>query len=82
LLRSIDLDAVHAEGYGFQIEMTYRAAEQQARICEVPIRFVDRELGTSKMSSGIVVEAMVLVTRWGVARAWSRLRGTGVPVRA
>jgi dolichol-phosphate mannosyltransferase len=82
LLRSIDLDAVHAEGYGFQIEMTYRAAEQQARICEVPIRFVDRELGTSKMSSGIVVEALVLVTRCGMARAWSRLRGTGVRVRA
>src|SRR6202043_774422 len=61
LLRSIDLDAVRADGYGFQIEMTYRAAQLEARIREVPIRFIDRELGTSKMSSAIVVEALVLV---------------------
>jgi dolichol-phosphate mannosyltransferase len=82
LLRSIDLDAVRADGYGFQIEMTYRAAQLGARIREVPIRFVDRELGTSKMSSAIVVEALVLVTRWGMARAWSRVRRVRVPAGA
>jgi dolichol-phosphate mannosyltransferase len=74
LLRCIDLDAVRAEGYAFQIEMTYRSALVGAAICEVPIRFVDRELGTSKMSSAIVLEALALVTRWGVARAWSKWR--------
>ena len=68
LLRRMDLDRVRADGYGFQIEMTYRAAQRAARISEVPIRFVDRELGESKMSSGIVVEALKLVTKWGVAR--------------
>jgi dolichol-phosphate mannosyltransferase len=73
LLRSMDFEAVEAGGYAFQVEMTYRAAQQGARIGEVPIRFVDREFGVSKMSAAIVVEALVLVTRWGVARLWSRL---------
>jgi dolichol-phosphate mannosyltransferase len=82
LLRAIDLDAVRADGYGFQIEMTYRAAQSGARIREIPIRFVDRQLGTSKMSSSIVVEALVLVTRWGLARAWSRVRRSRVPAHA
>jgi dolichol-phosphate mannosyltransferase len=74
LLRLIHLDEVQADGYGFQIEMTYRAAQAGARIQEVPISFSDRELGESKMSGGIVVEALMLVTRWGVQRGWSRLR--------
>ena len=74
LLRRMDLDSVRADGYGFQIEMTYRAAQRGARIAEVPIRFVDRELGESKMSSRIVVEALTLVTRWGVVRLARRAR--------
>ncbi len=73
-LRSLDLDRVRADGYGFQIEMAYRTAELGGRILEVPIRFVDREHGTSKMSGAIVVEALVCVTQWGIARAWSALR--------
>ena len=77
LLGRMELDTVRADGYGFQIEMTYRAARCGGRISEVPIRFVDRELGQSKMSSAIVVEALGLVTRWGVARllraGWSRI---------
>jgi dolichol-phosphate mannosyltransferase len=68
LLREMELDTVRADGYGFQIEMTYRAASRGARISEVPIRFVDRERGQSKMSSRIVVEALHLVTRWGALR--------------
>lgn len=75
LLRRMDLDSVRADGYGFQIEMTYRAAEAGARITEVPIRFVDREAGQSKMSSAIVMEALALVTRWGLARVGTRLLG-------
>jgi dolichol-phosphate mannosyltransferase len=74
LLRRIDLDEVRADGYGFQIEMAYRAARAGGRLTEVPIRFVDREVGESKMSGRIVVEALVLVTRWGAWRAWSRVR--------
>jgi dolichol-phosphate mannosyltransferase len=73
VLRAIDLDQVRADGYGFQIEMTYRAKLAGARIEEVPIRFVDREVGDSKMSGRIVVEALGLVTWWGLQRL---VRGT------
>src|SRR3954468_9317238 len=66
LVDRIDLDAVRAEGYGFQVEMTYFVAEAGGRVVEVPIKFVDRVRGTSKMSSAIVVEAMALVTWWGI----------------
>ena len=62
----IDIDAVRAEGYGFQVEMTYFVAQAGGRIVEVPIKFIDRIRGTSKMSSAIVVEAMALVTWWGI----------------
>ena len=58
ILRRLDLDRIRAEGYGFQIEMTYRAKQHGAAITEVPISFVDREAGESKMSSIIVVEAL------------------------
>jgi dolichol-phosphate mannosyltransferase len=65
-LQQIDLDGVRADGYGFQIEMAYRIVRNGGRVVEVPIAFVDRVRGTSKMSGHIVVEAMLLVTRWGV----------------
>ena len=68
LLRRLDLDAVRAEGYGFQIEMTYATKNAGGSILEVPIRFVDRVEGESKMSTFIVVEALGLVTLWGVER--------------
>lgn len=74
LLRSLHLDAVRADGYGFQVEMTYRAANAGARIGEVPICFVDRRTGQSKMSTGIVVEALLLVTRWGALRLARKAR--------
>lgn len=65
-LQAIDLDAVRADGYGFQIEMAYQVQRNGGAIVEVPIEFRDRELGTSKMSGRIVVEALTLVTWWGV----------------
>jgi glycosyltransferase involved in cell wall biosynthesis len=65
-LKAIDLSEVRADGYGFQIEMTYRLVRCGGRVVEVPIAFVDRLRGTSKMSNRIVVEALVLVTRWAV----------------
>ena len=74
VLKKIDLDAVTASGYGFQIEMTYRAKQAGATICEVPIRFVDRVNGESKMSSSVVTEALALVTKWGIRRIVSDRR--------
>jgi dolichol-phosphate mannosyltransferase len=66
MLAAIDLDSVRADGYGFQIEMTYRVAYAGGAIRETPIAFTDRIRGTSKMSGDIVVEAMKLVTSWGL----------------
>jgi len=65
-IAGIDLDKVRADGYGFQIEMAYLVASNGGTVVELPIRFVDRERGTSKMSFRIVVEALALVTWWGV----------------
>jgi dolichol-phosphate mannosyltransferase len=65
-LAAIDLDSVRADGYGFQVEMAYRVQQNGGHITEVPITFGDRQRGTSKMSMMIVVEALVLVTWWGV----------------
>jgi dolichol-phosphate mannosyltransferase len=70
-LEKIDFTSVTAEGYGFQIEMTYRARSRGASIIEVPISFKDRERGESKMSQRIVIEALVLVTKWALVR-WYR----------
>ena len=63
VLEAIDLDAVDARGYGFQIEMTYRAHKLGFKVVELPITFVDRQVGESKMSNDIVVEAMLGVWR-------------------
>jgi hypothetical protein len=67
-LERIDFQSVLADGYGFQIEMTYRAKRGGASIIEVPISFTDRTMGESKMSSGIILEALWLVTKWGLER--------------
>jgi dolichol-phosphate mannosyltransferase len=80
-LRRIDLDAVKAEGYGFQIEMVYQILQHGGHVTEVPIRFVDRVDGKSKMSMHIVVEALLLVTWWACKRAGRVLVGGG-PRRA
>ena len=63
VLETIDLDAVQMKGYGFQIEMKYTAFRLGFKIVEVPIIFTNRQLGTSKMSSGIFGEAF-----WGVIK--------------
>ncbi|HEY1651529.1 MAG TPA: polyprenol monophosphomannose synthase [Acidimicrobiales bacterium] len=77
ILRRLDLDRIRAEGYGFQIEMTYRSKQHGASITEVPISFVDRAAGESKMSSFIVVEALGLVTWWGLGRLAGAVRRVG-----
>jgi dolichol-phosphate mannosyltransferase len=58
VLETIDLDVIHSRGYAFQIETTYRALRAGFRVVEVPITFVDREVGGSKMSKAIVLEAI------------------------
>ena len=58
VLETIDLDAIESKGYAFQIETTYRATRAGFRVVEVPIHFVDREEGGSKMSRAIVAEAV------------------------
>jgi dolichol-phosphate mannosyltransferase len=73
-LERMAFQTVTADGYAFQIEMTYRARQCGASIREVPITFIDRTQGTSKMSSGIVVEALLLVTGWAIARPVRALR--------
>jgi dolichol-phosphate mannosyltransferase len=70
VLRSIDLDTIQSEGYAFQIELVYRIMKRGFRIVEVPIVFIDRRLGKSKMSLRIVIEAFtyVLRTRFGTRK--------------
>jgi dolichol-phosphate mannosyltransferase len=58
VLEAIDLDAITSKGYAFQIETTFRALRKGFRVVEVPIRFVDRQVGRSKMSRAIVLEAV------------------------
>lgn len=74
LLRSLDLRSVATQGFGFQVDMTVRALALGARIVEVPIVFVERSAGHSKMSSAIIVEALTEVTRWGAQRRLAQVR--------
>ena len=69
LLEALDLDGVSAQGYGFQIEMTFRTIKQGFRVEEVPIVFVDRRVGQSKMSKKIFLEALTLVWKLRLAGA-------------
>ncbi|WP_454294747.1 polyprenol monophosphomannose synthase [Salana multivorans] len=74
VLRALPLAEVESHGYAFQVDMTYRVHRMGGRIVEVPITFVERVEGVSKMSRGIVVEAFRNVTRWGVQDIRRRLR--------
>ncbi|MEO1059494.1 MAG: polyprenol monophosphomannose synthase [Actinomycetota bacterium] len=73
-LRTIGLDGVQADGYGFQVEMTYRAVRAGMSVVEIPIVFRDRVAGSSKMHQSIVIEAFRLVTWWGLRDAFSLRR--------
>ncbi|OJX94328.1 dolichol-phosphate mannosyltransferase [Salana multivorans] len=74
VLRTLPLDEVESHGYAFQVDMTYRVHRMGGRIVEVPITFVERVEGVSKMTGSIVREAFVNVTRWGMQDAWRRMR--------
>ena len=72
-LRRIRFATTRANGYAFLTELTYRMTLQDMRIVEVPITFIDRAFGTSKMSVRIIGESMALVTFWGVRGRLHRL---------
>ncbi|MDQ7991630.1 MAG: polyprenol monophosphomannose synthase [Propionicimonas sp.] len=74
-LRGMDLSGVQAAGYGFQVDLAWHAVRHGFTIAEVPITFEDRRYGESKMSQRIVLEAMLLTTRWGIGYRWSQLTG-------
>jgi dolichol-phosphate mannosyltransferase len=74
-LAAVPFGGVHAGGYVFQIEMTFRASRAGARVAEVPITFRDRRVGQSKMSRRIVVEALVVVVQLRVEELRDRLPG-------
>jgi dolichol-phosphate mannosyltransferase len=73
VLESIDRDAIRSRGYAFQIETTYRAIRAGFRVVEIPIRFTDREVGGSKMSHAIVLEAVWKVPALRLAALRGRL---------
>ena len=71
-LRRIDLSNVESTGYSFQVDITVRIIKAGLRIVEVPITFVEREHGASKMSNSIIMEAFWRVAQWGVQRRLGR----------
>lgn len=74
VLRAIEPNTTRAEGYAFLTELLRRAKGQHRVVVEVPIEFVDRDYGSSKMSSRIIAESMLLVTAWGLRDQWRKLR--------
>jgi dolichol-phosphate mannosyltransferase len=73
-LLGLGLDNVASSGYCFQVDLAWRALKAGFRVVEVPITFIEREYGDSKMSQRIVVEALVRTTLWGVAHRAKQLR--------
>ncbi|MBE7324471.1 polyprenol monophosphomannose synthase [Nocardioides sp. Y6] len=66
-LEAIDIETVTSTGYVFQTDMAYRTLRQGLTVSEVPIEFVERERGDSKMSKDVATESLKLITRWGLA---------------
>ncbi len=74
-LKKIDLESVESVGYCFQVDLTWKTLKAGLDVREVPITFVEREFGDSKMSGGIVFESIILVTKWGLRSRWNKLTG-------
>ncbi|WP_297751061.1 polyprenol monophosphomannose synthase [uncultured Tessaracoccus sp.] len=74
-LRGLNLDEVASAGYCFQIDMVWRALQHGFKVVEVPITFVERELGDSKMSRNIVIEALIRTTLWGIDHRINQVKG-------
>ncbi|MCL1838945.1 MAG: polyprenol monophosphomannose synthase [Propionibacteriaceae bacterium] len=73
-LQGIDYAAVQAVGYCFQVDLVWRAVKAGYKVAEIPITFEERLAGQSKMSSRIVIEAMLLTTRWGIKHRLGQLK--------
>jgi dolichol-phosphate mannosyltransferase len=73
-LETMNLSQVESQGYCFQVDMAWRAVKAGLRVAEVPITFVERELGESKMDSSIVKEALWRVTQWGIEKRLTDLK--------
>jgi dolichol-phosphate mannosyltransferase len=71
-LKTMNLESINARGYSFQIEMAYRTIRSGGRTTEVPIVFIERAIGESKMSKDIVFEALLLMTKLGLKRLFGR----------
>jgi dolichol-phosphate mannosyltransferase len=80
-LRALDLHEVASQGYCFQVDLAWRAVQRGMRVREVPITFVERTSGASKMSRKIVAEALWRVTVWGVDARVTRLRERAITRR-
>lgn len=75
-LQTIDLDTVQSTGYVFQTDLVHRALAVGLTVREVPITFVDRVEGESKMSASVAIESLARITAWGVKDRWARRRST------
>ena len=73
-LDQMNIDQVESQGYCFQVDMAWRAVKAGLKVSEVPITFVERELGESKMDGSIVKEALWRVTQWGIEKRFSDLK--------
>ena len=84
VLRTLALDQVESAGYCFQVDLAWRTVRAGFRLVEVPITFTERAIGKSKMSSGIIVEALWKITQWGIKFRLSQIAGlvTGKRKRA
>lgn len=74
VLRALHLEDVSSQGYCFQVDLAWRAVCAGYGVTEVPITFTEREIGTSKMSGSIVLEAVTHIARWGAKRRWQQIR--------
>jgi dolichol-phosphate mannosyltransferase len=73
-LETVDLDRIQSLGYVFQVELVHRALQAGLRVVEVPIEFVERERGDSKMTPEVARESLARITRWGLAQRLRRPR--------
>lgn len=74
VLEKLPLDEIASRGYCFQIDLAWRTVQAGFEVVEVPITFTERELGQSKMSASIILEAMLRVGGWGLKHRWGQLR--------
>jgi dolichol-phosphate mannosyltransferase len=73
-LEKIDIDSVHSTGYVFQTDMAYRTLQAGLKVVEVPIEFIERERGDSKMSRDVATESLKSITRWGLRERAQQIR--------